>query len=352
MKSRDDDIEMLIKEHLRDELRIIGFRQNEPLLWGVDGGLSDLRSDEEKKNDEQGQAARDKVRAYRRKLRKMPQSDFDDLVKQYIGKIKAEHRRKEQQLFFNQPGADADFEYWGKVAGYKPEEAAALLLSKNPDKVTIDSLKSYSQISDFPKKYTQSLTLVSRAVSMGELRNPIQPRLFLEWAKQKKIYFPDELAKVIEECSSDTEIRTYEAQKNTITILEKSVSDLKEVVSSQKETIEILFGKNSELKEHYNELYEKSLEVAKTLKAERAKQQTPAEDQQHDTLFESEHWIKLQSAAKGAIEGFPAWSDERKKYNVDNIVEWIATTYGITKREGLTVKYVLQDIYPEKTPTR
>ncbi|MBW9265841.1 MAG: hypothetical protein K1563_07880 [Candidatus Thiodiazotropha sp. (ex. Lucinisca nassula)] len=345
--SRNDYIEMLVKEHCKDELRIIQTRTKpHPEPYRMPKGYRiDAATDEEIAHEEK------KIQAYRLKLLGLPQAEFDGLVKELVDKNKADQRRRDQKLFFNRPDANADFEYWGKVAGYKPEEAAALLLGKSPDKVTFDSLKPYSQISDFPKKYTQSFTLVSRAVSMGELRNPIQPRLFLEWAKQKKIDFPDELAKVIEECSSDTEIRTYETQKNTITILKKAVSDLKEVVSSQKETIEILLGKHAELKEHYDELYEQSLEVTEALKAERAKQQTPAEAGQSGVVPDSVYWREFQSKTLAAIDAFPEWANKQtNKIQISTVIDWLTAKnmpVEADKREAELIKKVLTDIYPK-----
>ncbi|MES9949344.1 MAG: hypothetical protein ABW118_10325 [Candidatus Thiodiazotropha sp.] len=338
--SRDKSIEMLVKEHCRDELRIIGIRPSETLRWGIDGGLSDFRSDEEKKNDDQGQSARDKVRAYRLKLRDMPQSDFDALVKQHIDTIKTEQKRKEQQLFFNKPDADADFEYWGKIAGYKPEEAAALLLSKDPNKVNSESLRPYSQISDFPKKYTDSFTLVSRAVSMSELKAPIQPKLFLEWAKKKRIEFPSELSQVIEECSSDTEIKTYEHQQKTITILKGTINTQNETIETQKEAIETLLAQRVNTNRQLNDLLEKP-------ETERTKQQTSAVDQQPNTLSGSKYWREFQSKTLVAIDAFPGWADEQKnKITSEKVKDWLKRQpTNADYREADLIKKILADIF-------
>ncbi|MCG7923076.1 MAG: hypothetical protein N0C81_03115 [Candidatus Thiodiazotropha lotti] len=109
--------------------------------------------------------------------------------------------RDESRQFFNQPNAKADYEHWGKVAFYNPEEATALLLGKAPEIVTLESTKPLIQEFDFPKTYKKICTLIERAVIAKELRSLeslIKPTDLLDWARLNQLDIPKELIDAIE----------------------------------------------------------------------------------------------------------------------------------------------------------
>ncbi|MEW7973874.1 MAG: hypothetical protein AB2821_10370 [Candidatus Thiodiazotropha endolucinida] len=212
----------------------------------------------------------------------------DDKTRMHFMSLK---RRKEYQLlFFEKTSADVDYNNWGKMPLITPEEAAALWFGKDPEEVTLESVKPFTQESDFPKKFMQTCLLIDRAVSAGELPSEsslIKPTDFLKWAKQNNLNIPNELINAIEGHS-----------------------------------------KNMETEE-----------------------QNPG-----DVLLNSKRWVKLESAALGAIKEYRYWHHQKvkegKRVNTDLIKDWIHETYGISQNEALIIKYVLQEIYPEIVPSR
>ncbi|MEW8287249.1 MAG: hypothetical protein AB2697_14790 [Candidatus Thiodiazotropha endolucinida] len=117
--------------------------------------------------------------------------------------------------FYDQPNANADYGHWGKVAAYSSEEAAALLLGKAPEVVTLESTKPLIQEFDFPKTYKKICTLIERALIGKELRSEegyIKPADFLEWAKEMQLDIPNGLVDAIEGRSKDVEIESSGVQ--------------------------------------------------------------------------------------------------------------------------------------------
>lgn len=133
-------------------------------------------------------------------------------------KRQLERKRKQRAidgLFYSKPTAYADYGHWGKVAAYSSEEAAALLLGKAPEVVTLESTKPLIQEFDFPKTYKKICTLIERAVIGKELRSEegyIKPADFLEWAKKMQLDIPNGLVDAIEGRSKDVEIESSGVQ--------------------------------------------------------------------------------------------------------------------------------------------
>ena len=71
--------------------------------------------------------------------------------------------REEQDRFFNQPHAKADFAYWIKAAHWTLDEAIALSFGKAPEHVSWERLKNLVQISPFAVEYQRRRELALRA---------------------------------------------------------------------------------------------------------------------------------------------------------------------------------------------
>lgn len=149
------------------------------------------------------------IGAYIRKLRGMSLTEIADLKteanKKYSERIAANKSRcleaskqKDEELFFNYPSQQADFEFWAKMGYWTVDEAVALSFGRNPETVNWNSVFPYTDTSPFAKKYKKIRTLVQRACKCGALIRPIAPIQFLCWASKIEITFPDELISLVQ----------------------------------------------------------------------------------------------------------------------------------------------------------
>lgn len=101
-----------------------------------------------------------------------------------------EREKKERALFFHQPNASADLDYWIKIARWTLEEGVALSFGKNPAVVNWEAIdgsgESYVRSdllqSPFRREYARRRLQVSRASAASELDDPIKPLVFVNWA--------------------------------------------------------------------------------------------------------------------------------------------------------------------------
>ena len=133
----------------------------------------------------------------------------DDVLALFDQVWKAKVELEEQQRFYNQPNAKADYTYWAKMSFWTVEEGVSLLLGKNPRKVSWEKL--YKKLgaytfteSPFVKKYRDNLELAAREVKAGVFSNTLNPRTFLAWAGRKDFDVPEELVGQVKKYSSAT----------------------------------------------------------------------------------------------------------------------------------------------------
>ena len=135
---------------------------------------------------------------YHSELSAMRPEDLQALYEQEHEKERIEQQvaadREEAQRFFNQPRAEADFEYWSKCAYWTLDEAIALSLGKAPQIVSWEQVKGYAGIMSFlpiaeMAAYHLSLfntktgrELALRAARRKLLSDPVLPWKFLAWA--------------------------------------------------------------------------------------------------------------------------------------------------------------------------
>jgi len=125
-----------------------------------------------------------KIEAYERELSLKPLTELYSLEAE-------ERKREEQEAFYNQPNADADFLHWSKVACWTLDEAVALCLGKSPKVVCSEYLFGWT--SEFAIRYHRLTDLVDRAKRMGLIPEPVVPASFIAWAKQNEIELPSGL---------------------------------------------------------------------------------------------------------------------------------------------------------------
>lgn len=95
------------------------------------------------------------------------------------------------------PHSDCDWAYWAKMSGWRASEAAALLLSLDPDAygTVVDPL---SLEKNTPRwEHFRLERLITRACIVNELVDPIIPLSFVVWCKENEIQVPQELKKAL-----------------------------------------------------------------------------------------------------------------------------------------------------------
>lgn len=116
-------------------------------------------------------------------------------------------RPQNRAFFYDDPSADADFEYWTQVAHWTIEETAALSLGKDPERVSTKTLWPYRNFV-FGRQYARRLELCKRAqgarklyplLEEGALINPLAvlPKYFLRWATDIGLEIPERLKEAV-----------------------------------------------------------------------------------------------------------------------------------------------------------
>jgi two-component sensor histidine kinase len=176
-----DTIRFLIKRKFPNAERL------RPLGLGSQSGLS-------QEYREERLAA---IAAYKKELESKPSEELRALYEQEktneLAELKARAQREEQQRFFNQSNAHADFGHWSKASYWTLEEATALSFGKGPEIVSWESIKPFIQISSFAQQFARRRDLLMRAKVMTQLYDPVLPGFFLAWAKRNNIPYPHEL---------------------------------------------------------------------------------------------------------------------------------------------------------------
>jgi hypothetical protein len=97
---------------------------------------------------------------------------------------RAKLEKEEQERFFNQPHAQADFSHWSKATYWTLDEAIALSFGKAPEVVTWETVGPHLLFSAFAKHYQRRRDLALRAVAWQQLFDPVSPGIFLAWAER------------------------------------------------------------------------------------------------------------------------------------------------------------------------
>lgn len=128
----------------------------------------------------------------------------------------------------------ADFGYWAKMPNWSNQEAAALFLGCNPDKLAASFERSYGEASRVARPYESLLELAERSV---ETRwTDLSPREWIEWAKSRDIPIPTPL---------DAAVARYEglaapgksAESTRIADLESELATLKALLAEMPKAI-------------------------------------------------------------------------------------------------------------------
>jgi hypothetical protein len=102
------------------------------------------------------------------------------------------------------PDAVADFGYWGAMPILYRNEGVALLLSKNPRKVTWANVRKDVDTWQFASQFRDLRTVLHRAVRSGQLEHPFQPRKLINWAQRHKLNVPTEFSAAVDAAPSSS----------------------------------------------------------------------------------------------------------------------------------------------------
>lgn len=148
-------------------------------------------------------AVRAKIDARRTELNALPIPERKKLVEaaraKELEELKVRAEIAEQQLFFNQPHACADFDHWGKMAYWSLDEGVALCFSRDPRVVTWKGISPLVKVSPFAKQFADAREIATRATGVNEIAQSNIPGPFIAWVRRVGLPFPAELeAKVAE----------------------------------------------------------------------------------------------------------------------------------------------------------
>ena len=105
---------------------------------------------------------------------------------------------RETALFFHQPQAKADFDYWARLPWWTLDEAIALSFGRDPDLVNSETIQPYRGRSQFAEEFERRRRLAVRFQAINQLSDPVFPGIFLSWAKQSQMDFPIALEVAVE----------------------------------------------------------------------------------------------------------------------------------------------------------
>ena len=135
------------------------------------------------------------IEKYRAELSELDELELEELYEQALNKKNLEDDRAR---FFNDKSAAADYDYWSKMSHWTLEEAIALSFGKNPEIVFSKRLESLSSHqSPFVHDYRKLNELARRATIWKKLFDPVLPALFVTWARENDIAFPEVLAEKV-----------------------------------------------------------------------------------------------------------------------------------------------------------
>lgn len=104
----------------------------------------------------------------------------------------------DERLFFHEPFANAEWSYWASQGTWSLEQAAALLLEKDPDVVSFATLDDYATGSIFAAKFAKLLFALDEAKGRRQLAGQVTPSELVEWARAHRVKVPPNLVQSIE----------------------------------------------------------------------------------------------------------------------------------------------------------
>lgn len=139
------------------------------------------------------------AKAYEAELKAL---SLQDLESRYIEAQEEEAAERkaaeEQRRSFNLPNAMADNEHWARMDTWTLEEAVALLLGRDPSRVSPRDLAHVVASSEFAATYAKLAQLARRSVEDRRISARMRPSDYLRWAESKRVAFPKALLEAVD----------------------------------------------------------------------------------------------------------------------------------------------------------
>ena len=118
--------------------------------------------------------------------------------------------------FFNRTESEADFNHWGGMPYWTPEEAVSLLFGKEPMRVNSESLGQLDSSLSFVNNYQRMLDQIVRAIEVGLMPEQITPESLVRWAAQTGIEVPDELQELATYTNTENKDGLSETERTSL----------------------------------------------------------------------------------------------------------------------------------------
>jgi len=113
---------------------------------------------------------------------------------------------REDQMFYNRSESDIShtdslfdnpWDKWLARNSWSEDQAVALSLEKNPERVNWNAIKPFESESNFVKKYSGRRKLVASALRKKLLSRPITPISFTRWCLDENVDVPNKMASLL-----------------------------------------------------------------------------------------------------------------------------------------------------------
>lgn len=171
---------------------------------------------------------------YRKELMAFDKQKIERLYKE---ELKNEYNENDQKRFFNETDADADFDFWSKASHWTLDECIALTFGKDPRVVTwIELKKILSYTSPFVEKFIEIRDLTTRAKQWQKLFDPVLPGIYIGWARQNDIPFPQELVDMV--VARGNHIPDWKKSYDTLLLAKNEYSEQVKLLLEKRDTVE------------------------------------------------------------------------------------------------------------------
>jgi len=158
---------------------------------------------------EQAEAYIEKVGIYEHALRALSDESLMAMVEDERQQDAALAQERVEQLdrhrFFNDSIASVNFARWAKRPCWTLDEAAALIVGKNPEVVNWGNIEPLTGVSPFAARFAGIRRHLTHAQANGQLFDPVSPAHFLAWAGERGVVLPEAL----EGCVADQQSETF-----------------------------------------------------------------------------------------------------------------------------------------------
>lgn len=146
---------------------------------------------------------------------------------------------------------EPDFQHWAKLSYWNLDECTALSLARDPKVVNWNTVKAFTNVSEFASEFERRREIIVRAQATDQLSDATVPADFLYWAGRMQVSVPEKLADAVNVLGP--QVRNWKsAYDEQATILENIEKKYKENLESQSEVSENYKKKLFELTEIHN----------------------------------------------------------------------------------------------------